>query len=841
MTDAKYVTRYDATSYRKLLKMNTIFSCLQGCVDDTDFDTAFSQRFTPAIIMSQKNSVVHSGSGNSLTKEAILSELDKFGQKNGNKNNNETVTNNGESNNEVSGPSQLTDDALNTDATDTKPDSENYEETINSTFTSYCQEWQNLFGSSNYMSIIRSQGFKGNLRSSRFRSVCWRLYLECLPDDQSQWVNKVQESRQKYDDIKQIHVTNPRVQKSEEEVVYHPLSLDEESPWNRFFQDNELRSLIAQDVRRTFPEIEFFQTEDIRTMMVNILFCYARINEDISYKQGMHELLAPLIFVLHCDHQAFLHATEIESLLDVVKELLNPDFIEHDAYAMFSQLMETMEPLYRFGKSEGFFDQGYGKSKILNTAPFATPVEFNPTSPVVNKLTKIQERVLQKYDHELHLHLSQLEIAPQIYGIRWVRLLFGREFPLQDLLVLWDAIFADSITFDLVDYIFVAMLIYIRDRLLLGDYPGCMKLLMRYPPVTDVHYLLNEALYLRKPKDHKKQAPPVYNYTYPSVEPVKVNEKPKEIYQQLAKLQSPVHKFKSSKVSQGISNITKKITYGGKNKSEMKSKVPKSTSTPSISDESDTSVHEKTSKSKTLPARTTMTQMDNMSPSGSKTFNQSVQSETPKKSSIFSRPRSSSKRTKEETELQTQISVLQGQLNDLQSMCQYCASKMGGHINHIQEKLMQQKLENEDEILLGIAGLKQIKDILKGELRFSRNLLETDEEIVINDDHYGKDEELDTFHHADQSSETALAEEDKDKMVIDRSTSQDFIFLDRESESETMSLSSDAIDGCQGDKRKTETEAENRTNTSSENDESEYSMLNSDYSGNNEAESNQDD
>ncbi len=47
---------------------------------------------------------------------------------------------------------------------------------------------------------------------------------------------------------------------------------------------------------------------------------------------------------------------------------------------------------------------------------------------------------------------------------RWVRLLFGREFPMQDLLVLWDAIFADGISFDLVDYVFVAMLLYIREH-----------------------------------------------------------------------------------------------------------------------------------------------------------------------------------------------------------------------------------------------------------------------------------------------------------------------------------------------------------------------------------------
>ena len=46
---------------------------------------------------------------------------------------------------------------------------------------------------------------------------------------------------------------------------------------------------------------------------------------------------------------------------------------------------------------------------------------------------------------------------------RWVRLLFGREFPLQDLLALWDAIFADGRSLSLVDYIFVAMLQHIRD------------------------------------------------------------------------------------------------------------------------------------------------------------------------------------------------------------------------------------------------------------------------------------------------------------------------------------------------------------------------------------------
>lgn len=47
---------------------------------------------------------------------------------------------------------------------------------------------------------------------------------------------------------------------------------------------------------------------------------------------------------------------------------------------------------------------------------------------------------------------------------RWLRLLFGREFPLQDLLVLWDAIFSQEKDFKFVHYIVVAMLVAIRKQ-----------------------------------------------------------------------------------------------------------------------------------------------------------------------------------------------------------------------------------------------------------------------------------------------------------------------------------------------------------------------------------------
>lgn len=47
---------------------------------------------------------------------------------------------------------------------------------------------------------------------------------------------------------------------------------------------------------------------------------------------------------------------------------------------------------------------------------------------------------------------------------RWLRLLFGREFSLPDLLVLWDAFFADGSAFTLTSYVVVAMLVLIRPK-----------------------------------------------------------------------------------------------------------------------------------------------------------------------------------------------------------------------------------------------------------------------------------------------------------------------------------------------------------------------------------------
>ena len=35
--------------------------------------------------------------------------------------------------------------------------------------------------------------------------------------------------------------------------------------------------------------------------MMDVLFCYVKEHPDLGYRQGMHELLAPILFVLHAE------------------------------------------------------------------------------------------------------------------------------------------------------------------------------------------------------------------------------------------------------------------------------------------------------------------------------------------------------------------------------------------------------------------------------------------------------------------------------------------------------------------------------------------------------------
>ena len=84
-------------------------------------------------------------------------------------------------------------------------------------------------------------------------------------------------------------------------------------------------------------------------------------------------------------------------------------------------------------------------------------------------------------------------------GIRWLRLLFGREFNLADTLELWDALLADSCPPSLADQLVISLLISVRELLLKYDYPDAVQLLMKLPSNLSVRHIVCFALHLKDP------------------------------------------------------------------------------------------------------------------------------------------------------------------------------------------------------------------------------------------------------------------------------------------------------------------------------------------------------
>ncbi|KAF8959037.1 rab-GTPase-TBC domain-containing protein [Flammula alnicola] len=235
--------------------------------------------------------------------------------------------------------------------------------------------------------------------------------------------------------------------------LINPLSLHNENPWNEWFAGIELRKVISQDVERTFPEISFFRESDVQIELTNILFLYSVMNPSIGYRQGMHELLAPLYFGVHYD------------------SIADDEIQDAHAWGLFNSVMNGVS---KCEKPLAPFPNGV---IIPNGQDGIRPY----VAPIVQACNHIQSNLLQACDPVLWQHMQKAGIEPQIYGIRWLRLLFTREFSMPDALKLWDCLFACDASLDLAQWVCVAMLIRIRNELIPADYSGQLTTLLRYP------------------------------------------------------------------------------------------------------------------------------------------------------------------------------------------------------------------------------------------------------------------------------------------------------------------------------------------------------------------------
>ncbi|KAJ1336795.1 hypothetical protein BSLG_006898 [Batrachochytrium salamandrivorans] len=161
---------------------------------------------------------------------------------------------------------------------------------------------------------------------------------------------------------------------------------------------------------------------------------------------------------------------------DALCIMFNADFVEHDTATIFFRIMRGVRSWYEVNEDQPCYVRHSDKRGSIPTK----------TIPIIATCKRIQNELLSSLDPELARHIDGHGIEPQLYGLRWLRLLFAREFTLPQVLTLWDGLLADDAGLSLAEWVAVAMLIFIRDRVLASDFASTMHTLMKYPALVNI-------------------------------------------------------------------------------------------------------------------------------------------------------------------------------------------------------------------------------------------------------------------------------------------------------------------------------------------------------------------
>ncbi|DAZ93324.1 TPA: hypothetical protein N0F65_003275 [Lagenidium giganteum] len=364
------------------------------------------------------------------------------------------------------------------------------------------EEFLEIFVNSN-AEDIRIQAMKGAFSWSCMRNIAWKLWLDCLPQTKPfrEWTSVTRAKRMKYEQLRQKHT----------HFAMSGFETDQEFLSSCEVSEDSLLHNIYKDVRRTRGAMDYFRDAAVQRWLIRILYTYSRAHPEVSYNQGMGELLATIVYLLHIEQwptnrtgprtpssassstasldkmddnsdaedasyvyvESFINVQSDASYLDVdrflrlmpfcgasgkyneetaediIREVTSGEFIEHDSYLLLEQIMLRMAGAY--------CPEGHGKSSTDSAS----------TSPLTDQMNRIHHHILSRCDPPTARHLSMLGIEPEMFLLRWVRVLMSREFEMVQVWQIWDAIFSlTPCDFSFINLLCVAAVREFRDEIL---------------------------------------------------------------------------------------------------------------------------------------------------------------------------------------------------------------------------------------------------------------------------------------------------------------------------------------------------------------------------------------
>ncbi|GFY63049.1 TBC1 domain family member 13 [Trichonephila inaurata madagascariensis] len=326
------------------------------------------------------------------------------------------------------------------------------------------------------------------------------ILLNYLPSQISEWPAVFLKQRNLYERfIEEMIVTPGTMNKSGSRIDVtlddHPLNTNPDGKWVAYFKDNEVLLQINKDVRRLCPDISFFQqpteypctaivgnqeVESLRDRVQQTVLRSANVTrnrlgitnvslfkkraqeeyqhlapgQEAHWEVGMNEIIGPIYYTFASDPDPECRK-----------------YAEADAFFCFTNLMSEIRDF--FIKSLDHSASGIGA------------------------MMKRLMDMLEEHDFNLWQRLQMQDIKPQFYSFRWITLLLSQEFPLPDVIRVWDSLFSDKNRFEFLICVCCAMLLWLRDKIMHNDFPSNMKLLQNFPNV-DIHCLLEKAAELQR-------------------------------------------------------------------------------------------------------------------------------------------------------------------------------------------------------------------------------------------------------------------------------------------------------------------------------------------------------
>ena len=280
-----------------------------------------------------------------------------------------------------------------------------------------------------------------NLKS-QYRPIVWQIFLNIFPYTQpGDWKKIIDDNRSEYLYLKNKHITkeiNTFININEEKGS----EIYENAKKNLLNEDYDLISLIKIDIDRTFQEIEFYKNKKIKNSLCTILYIYSKQFPNPGYNQGMNDICSILLYVLYQNYilnDSFIKNDET-FLYYIIHS--NNEFLECDIYTIFKSLMEKDLKIFYSYNQERYRKSFLSQKTIEDKLKLTCEEILNCNdSDIKKRMYKLFYIDLVKIDKKLVKYLHEGEVDPDLFLLRWYLCLFSREFPLENVIYLWDIIF----------------------------------------------------------------------------------------------------------------------------------------------------------------------------------------------------------------------------------------------------------------------------------------------------------------------------------------------------------------------------------------------------------------